>query len=238
MWINNYSEQFQSSQSYESKELQVREIEQYEEISYQIQEAVISERKEIDSHEFEAQKEVYSELSGDDSNQNEASVELVFESKIEGTQNTDDHAKLASFDPIYIGVFALILVVVATSFLYYSIVVQKKTAVPALVLVNRGEVTSSYMNFGTTGSVYSECQESNFYQPRWKNNMSPTKTESSSSSHRSSSRYGRSTGDSLTHGSFTVEKEIINKKKSHTPEVIISRVRRSSRINNRSFSSP
>ncbi|CAI9286328.1 unnamed protein product [Lactuca saligna] len=58
------------------------------------------------------------------------------------------------------------------------------------------------------------------------------------SSSEAKSSYMEFSNDSPSYGSFTVEKKIVKKKKSKKPEVMLSPVRRSSRIHNRSITSP
>ncbi|XP_042758235.1 uncharacterized protein LOC122198122 [Lactuca sativa] len=58
------------------------------------------------------------------------------------------------------------------------------------------------------------------------------------SSSEAKSSYMEFSTDSPSYGSFTVEKKIVKKKKSKKPEVMLSPVRRSSRIHNRSITSP
>ncbi|KAD2394003.1 hypothetical protein E3N88_40980 [Mikania micrantha] len=84
---------------------------------------------------------------------------------------------------------------------------------------------SSYAgSFGSKSSRFLECHEIN--------------KAASSSNQTNYFDIQQSTDDSHSHGSFTIEKKIVKNKRSKTSEVMISAVRRSSRIHNRSISSP
>ncbi|KAL8242699.1 hypothetical protein R6Q59_013001 [Mikania micrantha] len=144
----------------------------------------------------------------------------VIEYAIEGNETSKNVTKMAYFDLFFVVFGSAIAIVMLTCTRALCCSMQSE-----IDYVNEVFDESSYAgSFGSKSSRFLECHEIN--------------KAASSSNQTNYFDIQQSTDDSHSHGSFTIEKKIVKNKRSKTSEVMISAVRRSSRIHNRSISSP
>ncbi|KAL8223632.1 hypothetical protein R6Q57_019107 [Mikania cordata] len=133
----------------------------------------------------------------------------VIEYAIEGNKTSKNVTKMAYVDLIFVAFGSVIAVVMFACTRALCCSMQSEIG-----YVNEVFDESSYAgSFGSNKAASSSNQTNNF-------------------------DIQQSTDDSHSHGSFTIEKKIVKNKGSKTSEVMISTVRQSSRIHNRSISSP
>ncbi|KAL4589218.1 hypothetical protein LXL04_002123 [Taraxacum kok-saghyz] len=190
------------------------EIQEKEETSYELHEPVIITSEEFYSdfdrgHEVREELEIL-EMMVDEDDEKEDGNNMGL--------NENTLIKLERFDHLFAAFIGGSILILATlGIIYYA----KKSKIPS---PNTSKYLESFVN--SSPLTYKKILSGSLIDS----------DEVFSSEEKSS--YLEFSTDSPSYGSFTVEKKIVKKKTSKKPEVVLSPVRRSSRIHNRSITSP